>query len=84
MKMSILDNKVKEIRLYKNEVVFNSNHNMSYNMKKYTEIEFFNGKLIQLDIESKTDITDSDYLKITNKGKLVKTLFRNDLAYFFH
>ena len=49
-------------------------------MKKYTEIEFFNGKLIQLDIESKTDITDSDYLKITNKGKLVKTLFRNELA----
>lgn len=80
MKMSILDNKVKEIRLYKNAVVFNSNHNMSYNVKKYTEIEFFNGKLIQLDIESKTDITDSDYLKITNKGKLVKTLFKNELA----
>ena len=72
MKMSMLDNKVKEIRLYKNAVVFNSNHNMSYNMKKYTEIEF--------DIESKTDITDSDYLKITNKGKLVKTLFKNELA----
>lgn len=80
MKMSILDNKVKEIRLYKNAVVFNSNHNMSYKMKKYTEIEFFNGNIIQLDIESKTDITNSDYLKITNKGKLVKTLFKNELA----
>lgn len=80
MKMSLLDNKVKEIRLYKNAVVFNNHHNMSYKMKKYTEIEFFNGKLIQLDIESKTDITECDYLKITDKGKLVKTLFRNELA----
>ena len=80
MKMSMLDNKVKEIRLYKNAVIFNNNHNMSYNMKKYTEIEFFNGNIIQLDIESKTDITNSDYLKITNKGKLVKTLFKNELA----
>lgn len=78
--MSLLDKKVKEVRLYKNAVVFNSNHNASYKVKKYTEIEFFNGKLIQLDIESKTDITECDYLKITNKGKLVKTLFRNELA----
>lgn len=78
--MSLLDKKVKEVRLYKNAVVFNNNHNASYKVKKYTEIEFFNGKLIKLDIESKTDITECDYLKITNKGKLVKTLFRNELA----
>ena len=78
--MSVLDNKVKEIRLYKNAVVFNSNHNMSYKMKKYAEIEFFNGKIIQLSIDSKADITECDYLEIKNKGKLFKTLFRNELA----
>lgn len=78
--MSLLDNKVKEIRLYKNAVVFNSNHNASYKMKKYAEIEFFNGKIIQLSIDSKADITECDYLKITDKGKLFKTLFRNELA----
>lgn len=78
--MSLLDNKVKEIRLYKNAVVFNSNHNMSYKMKKYAEIEFFNGKIIQLSIDSKADITECDYLEIKNKGKLFKTLFRNELA----
>ena len=37
--MSLLDKKVKEVRLYKNAVVFNSNHNASYKVKKYTEIE---------------------------------------------
>ena len=73
-------NNVKEVRLYKNAVVFNENHNESYIMKRYAEIEFFNGKIIRLSIDGKADITSCDYLKITDKGKLVKTIFRNELA----
>ena len=76
----MLDKKTKEIRLYKNAVVFNKNHNASYVMKKYVEIEFFNGDIIKLSIEGKADITDSDYLEIKEKGKLVKTLFRNEIV----
>lgn len=74
-----IDNKTKEIRLYKNGKLLNSHHGKEYKIKKYVEIEFFNGNIIQLDIESRADITDCDYLEITNKGKLVKTLFRNNL-----
>lgn len=73
-------NNTKEIRLYKNAVVFNKNHNASYVIKKYVEIEFFNGNIIKLSVEGKADITSCDYLEITDKGKLIKTIFRNELA----
>lgn len=73
-------NRVKEVRLYKNAKMKNENHNKEYKVKQYAEIEFFNGDIIKLDIQAKADITSCDYLKITNKGKLVKTIFRNELA----
>lgn len=73
-------NKTKEIRLYKNGKIYNTNHNKTYKLKKYAEIEFFNGNIIQLDIESKADITDIEYLEVKDKGKLVKVIFKNELA----
>ena len=73
-------NNVKEIRIYKNAVVFNENHNDSYIIKKYAEVEFFNGEIRKLSIEGKADITNCDYLKITDKGKLTKIVFQNELA----
>lgn len=73
-------NKVKEIRLYKNTEIMNRNHNRKYKIKKYAEIEFFNGNIIKLDIQAKADITDCDYIKVIDKGKLAKIIFRNELA----
>ena len=78
--ISILDNVVKEIRQYKNAQVYNEHHEMIYIMKKYIEIEFFNGKIIKLYSDGKADISNCEYLIIKDKGKLIKTLFKNELA----
>lgn len=74
-----IENKVLEIRLYKNAVMYNSNHDRNYKVKKYAELEFFNGNIIKLDIDSGADITNCDYLEMINKGKLVKNIFRSNL-----
>lgn len=74
-----IEKKTLEIRLYKNAVMYNSNHDRNYKIKKYAEIEFLNGDIIKLDIDSGADITNCDYLDIINKGKLVKSLFRSNL-----
>ena len=74
-----IQNKAKEVRLYKNGLVYNKNHGKMYKMKKYAEIEFFNGNIIKLDIEAGADITNCDYLVIKDKGKLVKEIFRSNL-----
>lgn len=74
-----IEKKTLELRLYKNATMYNSNHNKKYRIKKYAEIEFLNGDIIKLDIDSGADITSCDYLEITDKGKLVKSLFRSNL-----
>ena len=77
-----LEEKVAEVRLYKNAIMYNSHHDRNYRVLKYAEIEFFNGNIIKLDIDSGTDITTCDYLEIVNKGKLVKTIFKSNLLGF--
>lgn len=79
-KMIIINNNVKEIHLYKNALIYNKHHDRNYIMKRYIEIEFFDGKIIRLNVEGKADISNSDYLIFLNKGKLIKTLFINELA----
>lgn len=74
-----IQNKVKEVRLYKNATMFNENHDKNYKVSKYAEIEFFNGKIIKLDIDSGADITNCNSLHILDKGKLVKSIFRSNL-----
>lgn len=74
-----IERKVLELRLYRNAVMYNSNHDKSYKIKKYAEIEFFNGDIAKLDIDSGADITNCTYLQIVDKGKLEKTLFRSNL-----
>ncbi len=74
-----IEKNVKEIRLYKNALISNEHHERIYLTKKYMEIEFFNGKIIKLDPIAGTDITDSDYLKVIDKGKLVKNIYRSNL-----
>ena len=69
-----IEKKTLEIRLYKNATMYNSNHDRKNKIKKYAEIEFLNGDIIKLDIDSGADITNCDYLDIMNKGKLVKSL----------
>ena len=76
--LNIQDN-VKEINIYKNAILNNSHHDRDYFIKKYLEIKFFNDKEIKLDLDCGADITNCDYLKIINKGKLVKSLFRSNL-----
>ena len=80
--MGDIKQNVKELRLYKNAIMYNCHHDRHYKLSKYAEIEFFNGNIIQLNIDSGTDITKCDYLEIVNKGKLVKTIFQSFLVDF--
>ena len=77
-----LEEKVAEVRLYKNAIMYNSNHDRNYRVLKYAEIEFFNGNIIKLDADCGADITKCDYLEIVDKGKLVKNIFQSFLAGF--
>lgn len=79
-KMIIINNNVKEIKLYKSALIFNKHHDKNYIMKRYLEIEFFDGKIIKLNVEAKADISNCDYLIVMDKGNLIKTLFINELA----
>ncbi len=75
-----IQKKVKMINIYKNALITNKHHNRTYLVNKYMEIEFFNGNIIRINMVAKADITNCDYLVIEDKGKLVKTLFKNALA----
>ena len=74
-----LNKKVKEIRIYKNAIMYHSHQDRNYRLNKYLEIEFFDGHIIELDVDAGADITDSDYLKIIDKGKLEKSIFKINL-----
>ena len=74
-----LNKKVKEIRIYKNAIMYNSHQDRNYRLNKYLEIEFFDGYIIELDVDAGSDITDCDYLKIIDKGKLEKSIFKINL-----
>ncbi len=74
-----LDKKVKEIKIYKNAIMYNSHHDRNYMVKRYLEIEFFDGHIIELDVDAGADITDCDYLEIIDKGKLEKSIFKINL-----
>ncbi len=75
----MLDNKVKEIRLYKNAIIYNRHHEQCFITKKYAEIEFFNKNIIKIDVSSGADITNSDYLEVVEKGKQQKSFFRDNI-----
>ena len=75
-----ISEKVKEIRVYRNAIMYNEHHERAYLSKKYIEIEFFNGKIIRLDPIAGADITKCDYLKIKDKGILKKVIFHNAIA----
>ena len=80
--MNDIKENVKEVRLYKNAIMYNSHHDRHYKVSKYAEIEFFNGNIIKLDTDCGADITKCDYLEIVDKGKLVKNIFQSFLAGF--
>ena len=75
-----ISEKVKEIRIYNNAIMYNEHHERAYLLKKYIEIEFFNGKIIRLDPIAGADITKCEYLKITDKGIIKKVTFHNEIA----
>ena len=75
-----ISEKVKEIRVYRNAIIYNEHHERAYLLKKYIEIEFFNGKISKLDTIAGADITKYDYLKIKDKGTLKKVIFHNAIA----
>lgn len=70
---------IKEIILKKNVIMVNKNHEKGYlNKEGVIIIEEVSGKKYILDLESNTDISDSDYIDIVDKSRTKEiTLFKN-------
>lgn len=73
---NLLDETVKEVRLYKNAIMTNEHRKMAFVVKRYIEVEFASGTVFQLKVDSGTDITNCDYINVFDKGKFVKYLFK--------
>ena len=70
---------IKEIIFKKNVIMVNKNHEKGYlNKEGVIIIEEESGKKYILDLESNTDISDSDYIDIVDKSRTKEiTLFKN-------
>lgn len=70
---------IKEVKTKKNVVMVNKNHEKGYESKKGVMIiEEENGKKHTLDLESNTDISESDYIDIVDTKKTKEEiLFKN-------
>ena len=70
---------IKEVKTKKNVVMVNKNHEKGYESKKGVMIiEEENGKKYTLDLESNTDISESDYIDILDTKKTKEEiLFKN-------
>ena len=70
---------IKEVKTKKNVVMVNKNHEKGYESKKGVMIiEEENGKKHTLDLESNTDISESDYIDILDTKKTKEEiLFKN-------
>lgn len=70
---------IKEVRVKKNVIMTNKNHEQSYkNTLGVMIIENDNGEKYILDLESNADISNSDYIDIVDTKKTrEKTLFKN-------
>ena len=70
---------IKEMILKKNVIMVNKNHERGYlNKEGVIIIEEESGKKYILDLESNTDISDSDYIDIVDKLRTKEvTLFKN-------
>lgn len=70
---------IKEIKTKKNVIMVNKNHEQGYGSKQGVMIiEEDNGKRHILDLESNTDISNSDYIDIVDTKKTKEqVLFKN-------
>lgn len=70
---------IKEIKTKKNVIMVNKNHEQGYGNKQGVMIiEEDNGKRHILDLESNTDISNSDYIDIVDTKKTKEqVLFKN-------
>lgn len=70
---------IKEVRTKKNVIMVNKNHEQGYNNTQGVMIiENDNGEKYILDLESNTDISNSDYIDIVDTKKTKENiLFKN-------
>lgn len=70
---------IKEVKIKKNVIMVNKNHEQGYGSKQGVMIiEEENGKRHILDLESNTDISKSDYIDIVDTKKTKEEiLFKN-------
>ena len=72
---------IKEVKIKRNVVMVNKNHERGYESKEgVIVIEEENGKKHILDLESNTDISESDYIDIVDTKKTKEEIiFKNIL-----
>ena len=72
---------IKEIYNLKNIILYNKNHEQNYYSKKGIIVIITNDKKFILDLESNTDITNSDYIEIQNTKKTIKKMIFENILY---
>lgn len=68
---------IKEVYILKDIILYNKHHEQYYYSKKGVIVIINNDKNFILDLESNTDITNSDYIEIRNTNKKKQIIFKN-------
>ena len=72
---------ITEVYILKDIILHNKHHEQYYYSKKGVIVIINNDKNFILDLESNTDITNSDYIKIRNTNKTKKQIIFKNIIY---
>lgn len=72
---------IREVYILKNIILYNKHHEQYYYSKKGVLVIINNDKNFILDLESNTDITNSDYIEIKNTNKTKKQIIFKNIIY---
>ena len=72
---------IKEVYILKDIILYNKHHEQYYYSKKGVIVIINNDKKFILDLESNTDITNSDYIEIRNTKKTKKQIIFKNIIY---
>lgn len=72
---------IKEVYILKDIILYNKHHEQYYYSKKGVIVIINNDKNFILDLESNTDITNSDYIEIRNTNKTKKQIIFKNIIY---
>ncbi len=72
---------IKEVYILKNIILYNKHYEQYYYSKKGVLVIINNDKNFILDLESNTDITNSNYIEMRNTNKTKKQIIFKNIIY---